>query len=211
MVPPATVAGEVALEGEQPKTPLSDMLIVVLTAHNPQGANAAYAFVPGQFSLPMFPTGDYFVNVRGVPNGWYLKDVTLGGISVLHRLFRPGSIAGNGGLRVVLARDGGYVAIRVADADGKPVADRDVTIFPAQSASDGELADRIVTGFTDQNGMYQSAMMPPGKYYAIALGVEADRTPESMAKLRGAWNRATEVELSAGASKQLTLRPVEIE
>jgi hypothetical protein len=67
----------------------------------------------------------------------------------------------------------------------------------------------IVSGSTDQNGRYQTAMLPPGKYYALALETPVEQTPDSMARLRGARNKATEVTLSAGATAQVTLRPIE--
>jgi hypothetical protein len=116
--PAATAAGEVVLDGPQPAAPLNGKLSISLI-WRARGLDIVEAPIPGQFSFRLFPMGDYFVSVQGVPDGWYLKDLTYGGVSVLHRLFRPGSFVGNVGFRVVLARDGGSVATTVTDADGK--------------------------------------------------------------------------------------------
>jgi len=164
--------------------------------------------VPGKFSGPMYSQGEYRCAPSNVPQGWYVKDCTYSGISFLHSSVKPASVAGSGGLRVVLARDGGILSALVADSDGKPVGDAPVTIFPASTASDGDLAQRMIWGHTDQNGHYQSAMLAPGKYYAVAVQVNQVK-PESVARLRSLRNRAVEVTLGDGGTVQVTLEPVD--
>jgi hypothetical protein len=203
-----TASGEVVLEGGQPGSPLKGDLSIALIWQS-HDVDVKVVPMPGQFSSKLFPVGEYSVRATGVPEGWYLKDIAYGGTSVLNRNFRPGSVMGNTAFRVVLARDGGYAALSVTDADGKPVAGSAVTIYPAQTVSDGELADMVVSGSTDQNGRYQTAMLPPGKYYALALETPVEQTPDSMARLRGARSKAIEVTLNAGATAQVTLRPIE--
>jgi hypothetical protein len=73
----------------------------------------------------------------------------------------------------------------------------------------------MVTGRTDQNGTWSSAVLAPGKYEVIApglpSGVAVDRSPETLGKLLRARSKAQEVDLAASASAQVTLTPTPLD
>jgi hypothetical protein len=135
----------------------------------------------------------------------YIKDILYGASSILHKPLQFGSAIAGAGLRVMVARDGARVSVTAAAKDGAPAADVDVTLIPEFAGSDADLAARIISGRTNQNGRYQSGALPPGKYYVLAGDVANDNTPDRITKLRGARNKAKEVEAPPGGTVQVTV------
>jgi hypothetical protein len=73
------------------------------------------------------------------------------------------------------------------------------------------LAATLVSGQTDQLGMYTSHTLAPAKYYAAASEDVVDPTPESISKLWRSRDRFKEVELSPKGSAQVSIQAVRIE
>jgi len=210
-----TVPGEIVWEGAPPDPPVSSMLTLFtrpMTRPSYEGEQTGVrASIPGQFSLENLFVDEYSLQFNGVPAGAYIKDVTYGGHSALREPLRPGTAVGEAGLRITLARDGGRVSAKVADKDNKPIGDANVVVMPAGVASEGALAAAMISGQTDQNGAWSSALLPPGKYYVIATELPVDRTPESIGKLWRSHSKCKEVELGPGAAAEVTLAPARLE
>jgi hypothetical protein len=94
---------------------------------------------------------------------------------------------------------------KVADKDGNPLGDQNVILMPESAGSQAQFAASLVWGQTDQNGIYQSGTLRPGKYLVLATGMTVDRTPQMIGKLAGMRNRAKEIEISPGGSAQVSL------
>jgi hypothetical protein len=77
--------------------------------------------------------------------------------------------------------------------------------MPAAASSEAILAASMSSGKTDQNGSWQSGVMAPGKYYAIATNDVIDKSQESIVKLWKARTSATEVELTAHGKASVSL------
>jgi hypothetical protein len=82
--------------------------------------------------------------------------------------------------------------------------------MPAGASSEAELASLISYGMADQNGRYESRALPPGKYFVLASSLPLDTSPETMGKLLRAKARAKEVDISAGATAQVTVEHIEM-
>jgi hypothetical protein len=209
---PIVVSGDVVWDGDPPDPPAANKVSVTLRPigrsmyYDDFAALTAPATLPGTFSFPSVLIGDYYVLVTGLSGNQYVKNIAWAGASVLHGTFRAGTSAGNLGLRVVVARDGGYLSTTVADKDGNPV-DSHVVAMPADAVTDAVLADAMVVGQTDQNGTWKSAALAPGKYYVLAWNALPRPTPETIAQLRRLKNQATEIEVGAGATAQVKLSP----
>ncbi len=213
--PRVNVPGEVVWEGTPPDPPLTSTLNI-----NPRPMTRApyhgevrliRAPIPGQFSLDTLFADEYSLQINGVPDSAYIKDVAYGGHSVLREPLRPGTAVGEAALRITLARDGGRINAKVADKENKPIGDAQVVVMPASVASEGVLAAALVSGQTDQNGAWSTALLPPGKYYVIATELPVDKSPESIGKLWRSRNKCEEVELGPGAAAQVTLAPARLE
>ncbi len=211
MVPvalPVTIRGEVSVEGSQPTQPVDAKFRMNLMRQG-QGGSArddVDRAIPSEFSYSVLAMSDYSLLVYPMTApGWYVKDVTYGGVGIMNRRWRPGNAPADARLRILVAHDGGTISARVADKDGKPVAGAGVFLVPAAAGADNDLALKMSIGTTDQNGQFQRDSLPPGKYYVEALMLPQDaeateKSPELMARLRGGRDKAAEVELGPGAS-----------
>ena len=113
--------------------------------------------------------------------------------------------------RRVLARDGGTIAARVADKDGKPVPDIKVVIVPAAVSTEASLPDVWALGETDQEGNYSYGPLRPGKYFVFATAARVDRWVENVNRVWNARPHLETVELGPNGHVHLTLTPVVIE
>lgn len=166
--------------------------------------------VPGEFSYPGLLMDAYAVRVSGLPRNLYVKDITYAGRSVLLEPLQLGSAIGNAELRVIVARDGGFLSVRVNDRDGKPVPHPNVFVMPARAGSEAELASLISYGMADQNGRYESRALAPGKYFVLASSLPLDTSPETIGKLLRAKTRAKEVDIGASATAQVMVEHIEM-
>ncbi len=204
--------GQVVWDGPPPEKPIEAQIRVSAA---PLTRNAfsserqqARPSIPCEFTLPALFLDDYAVWITGMPRELYVKDVTCAGRSVLYEPLRPGSSVGAQELRVVVARDGGFLTVNVRGKDDKPVTDSTVFIMPASVISEAEMASRLVVGQSDQNGIYGTTALAPGRYYVLAGAMLPDTSPETISALwRTRLTRAKEVQIGAGASVQVAVEP----
>jgi protocatechuate 3,4-dioxygenase beta subunit len=203
--------GEVVWDAEAPTNPVTAKVAIRLTPllrpQMPGERPDARSEIPGTFTLNTMTTGDYAVlamlNARGV----YVKDVRYAGQSIMYQALHPGDAMGDG-LSVVMARDGASISARVADKDGAPVSDIHVLLIPADAASPAVLQAAMVVGATDQQGLYTSATVAPGRYYVVATNDRIDPTPECIDRVWRARGKFTEMTVAPNAVAQVTLSPV---
>jgi hypothetical protein len=212
-LPSGPLNGEVVWDGAAPDRTYDQKLLIDLNAPtrsfrsfgSSMEQRNARAEIPGQFSLPFILMDEYEVRVTGLPQGLYVKDIVYAGQSVKYGVLRVGSASGSATLKVLLGQDGGSVTAKVQDKDGHPVSDQNVVLMPATTPSDAQLAAMLVSGQTDQNGVFTSPVIEPGKYLVLATPMDINRTPEMITRLSGMRNRATEVELGPAGKAEVTL------
>ena len=98
---------------------------------------------------------------------------------------------------------GDLLNARVADREGNAIPNASVVVMPAEAASDGELAGRLQVGEADQNGSFTSRGLAAGKYFVLAVKSQLegrDFSPELVARLQAARNRAREVIVDSSAT-----------
>lgn len=214
-LPGKPVEGEVVWEGQPPATAPDGKLSVSLSpmfrAPFMNESSSVRADIPGGFTMPAVLPDEYEVRTGIFASGVYVKDVTFGGRSVLYAPVRVGAAMGGTALRVILAHDGATISVQVADKDGNPGAGLGVLLIPADVASEGVLAARLVKGQTNQFGQYTSQTVPPGKYYVVATDEPVDSTPERIGRLWRVRNRFKEVDAPPSGSAQVQLEPGKIE
>ncbi len=213
--PLMSLDGEVVWDGDPPQDPVTARVNVSLQQLGryllPGERGSARSDIPGTFSLPAVMVGEYGVRAFVSAPGLYVKEVTFGGHSVMHEPVRFGSTMAGATLHVVVGRDGGTVAARVADKDGNPVASTPVLVMPKEVASEAVLQNVLVIGETDQNGQFTSHTLAPGKYFVAAVTNQVDATTDTIDRLWRSRLRFQEVELTAGGSVQVTLPPITVE
>jgi hypothetical protein len=214
-LPRITVTGEALWDGAAPDTPDDFKLSLNLdpmtrAPWSGEKGTSASTTIPGEFAFPDLLMDEYSLDVRGLTGRMYIKDITYGTSSIFHQPLKTGSAIGSAGIRLLVARDGATLTVTAAGKEGQPAGDVDVTLIPEFAGSDAALAALIVSGRTDQNGVYRSGTLPPGKYYVLAGNVANDNTPECITKLRRARTKAKEVELVPGATMQVSVELIEI-
>jgi hypothetical protein len=214
-VPGVSFSGEVLWDGEPPQMPSNAKIKVWLNPilrANIGGENLfTESGIPGTFSWHGVLMDEYEVGVSLQASGLYVKDVTHAGRSVRYEPLRVGSAMGNTGLRVSVGCDGATFNARVMDKDGNPMPDMSVLTMPTEITSEAALQTVLLTGKTDQLGLFESRRLAPRKYYVAASGDSFGTDQESIHKIWQARNRFKEVELRPNASAQIDLEPVKIE
>jgi protocatechuate 3,4-dioxygenase beta subunit len=167
--------------------------------------NFARISVPGSATLDAVYVGDYETRVHRLPPGLYVKQLTYAGANLFTEPLRLGSAPAGSTLRVALAHDGATLTVKVTDKDANPLPDTFVWILPAAATSDAALADLLVTGQTDQSGVYTSAPLAPGKYLLLAGATPLRKSPEDLARLLTRRAEAQQVDLAPGAAATFTL------
>lgn len=207
--PKVSVSGEVDWDGVAPDTPPARPLTII-----PQPVSRApfagefqspRISIPGPFKFDNLYVDDYSLRIDNVPSDAYIKDLTYGGRSILHAPLRPGSVAGDQGVKIVLARDGATVAAKVVDKDGNGLPDMNVIVLPQVVSSEATLAEAMLTGQTDSTGAWTSSQLAPGKYYVLATASVVNKSPEAINRLWLARSKAKEVDLSPSASVSATI------
>ncbi len=214
---PVSTTGEVVWEGPPPDPPISGKLSVALVPltrspfRGERSMSSIKVSIPGSFSFGGVLLDEYSFRIYAVPSVAYIKDITYAGRSIRYEPFRPGSAIGDASLRFILAGDGGTLSAKVADKDGNPVADSRVIVMPASVQTEAVLADAMIQGQTDQNGMWTSNRIAPGKYYVLASETPVDKSPESIGKLWRTKLQAKEIEVGPKATVEVTLSPATIQ
>lgn len=210
-IPGLGLSGEVVWDGNAPPQAADAKIRINLQTIDrlsfPGGAESS---IPGRFTIDNLVLGEYAVRISNVPPGSYVKDVTYGGISVLRAALRFGSAAGNAGLRVILARDGGAVSAKVADKDGKPLLSAGVWIVPESARMPAEWAAIWLPTKTDETGVYTSGTLAPGKYVVFATTARFDRSAADIDKLWGVHLQGQEVEVPPSGVVQVNLEPIPV-
>jgi len=202
------LSGEVAIDGPALDKPVEAKITGDFQALSRTERGTFSSEIPGSFSLKdgLF-TDDFSLTFRGVPSGFYVKDVTYGGRSIHYEPMRLGATMADGGLRVVLARNGGTVAVKVADKDGNAIPDCSVLLLPASASNEGMLSVAMLTGRTNTQGTWKSASVAPGKYYVIATNDIVDKNIVTMTKIWALRTGAQEVEINPSGNVSITLSP----
>jgi hypothetical protein len=205
---PVPLSGEVVWSGQPPDPPLEAKLRLFIQAVTRTNRASTASSLPGEFSFEGgVPVDDYKLDVNGVPDGVYVKDVAYGDRSVLLSTIRPGSGMAGAGVRVTLARDGGSVSVMVSDKDGNPVPECNVVLLPETAPSDAAAAAMLRTGKSDQRGRWSSGTVAPGKYVVLATTERIDRSPEAIAKVWKARVSGQTVEVKPGDKPTVKLAP----
>jgi Carboxypeptidase regulatory-like domain len=212
--PGYSLPGEVVWDGEPPSAPETPQIRVflqpLLRTSMPGEKDSARVSIPGSFQFEGLLLDDFGIRLLVNSPGLYAKDVLYAGHSVMNDPLRFGGAPGEG-IKVIIGRDGATLSARVTDKDGNPVPDIRVLILPGEIRSEAMLATALVSGQTDQLGMYTSHTLAPGKYYVAASEDGVDPTPESIGKLWRSRDRFKEVELSPKGTAQVSIQPVRIE
>jgi len=229
-LPLTTVSGEVAWDRAPSDPVLSRSLVRVSLDPTPTlPVPRIEVRIPSSFEFSAIPSlrYDLRVNVQptansGTPPSFpiYVKAVSVGTEDILRKTYIPGGEK----LRITLGHDGGVIRSRVVDANGQPSIHSAVIVSPASVQSESELATAMVEGLTNDDGVFETRSLSPGRYFVIATDnpppyatigpggrLEIQRSPEALTRLLRARFRGQSVEVGPRATVlvNLTVRTLE--
>jgi hypothetical protein len=131
-------------------------------------------------------SGPAFIRMAGLPSGWALKSVAMGGqdITTAPVEIRAGQTLGD--IAIVVSNRLPAITGQVTDANGRP-ADGPVLLFPADQTQWHEAADTVRSARADQAGKFRFERVRPGDYRIVAIDQMAtwqQYDPEFLAPLR---------------------------
>lgn len=209
-MPGISLPGEVVWnEATPPNVADAHVNVSITPVQRGAGSASLSAPLPGEFVADGLRLDEYAVAVDP-PAGIYVKDLTYGGISMLNQTFQMGSGIGEGGLKVVVAGDGGTISAKVADSDGNPVPSASVWFLPSSAKTAAELETVLGSCTTNAAGLCTSATLRPVKYLVFATMEHFTHSAAHIDRLWGARLKGTEVELGPKASAQVSLSPIPV-
>ena len=204
-----TLTGRVTFEGAKPSN--TAPIRVAATAID---ADSSIAMPSGSASLTPEGTfemkgqmGPRLFRVNGLPLGWVLKSVTVGGTDITDTGLEIKANEPVNGIEIVVTQRGTEVNGGVTGSDSRPSTDYTLVIFSEDESKWSAPMTRHVTGTRpNQDGRFQVKNMPTGNYYAIAVDYIATgdwNDPDVLQRLK---SRATRFSLEEGATKTLELK-----
>ena len=154
--------------------------------------------------------GQGFVRVNGLPQGWTLKSVTIGGVDVTDAAleFRPNQEIR--GAQIVVTNRIIQLSGTAVGGDGKPVRDYTAVLFPEDESKWTSPSRFIWSARPDQDGKFLMRGLPANnRYLALAVDYLEDgeaNDPEFLASVR---DRATPLAVGDGETKAIQLKFVE--
>jgi len=151
-------------------------------------------------------TGPFYIDVQGIPDGWAVSQITVGGADVTDEAI---DLKGqSASARVVLTN-------RVTTLTGIVQARRDpaghiVVVFPASESRWPYPSRYVRTARTDDRGRFRIAGLPPDeRYYAVAVDYLEDGEEHDLQLLERLRARATTFSLGDGEQRAVYLEPIE--
>jgi hypothetical protein len=168
--------------------------------------------IPHVSQLPAgLPAGDYTIDFSVHGNfTTYPKEMTYNNVKLTDGILRvaPGE---QGTLHLVMATDVANIVVSAADSEGERVPGATVILIPQSVASAPSLSRLSVRGQTDQNGIYISPALTPGKYRVLATAQTVRwNVPEDLERVLLVLFQAKDVEVAPNGVAQVAVEPVTI-
>jgi hypothetical protein len=206
---PRPLVGRVVWDGSPPPAAPETRLSVTIQPLADPSPIRTMSLLPGPFSFPVVPAGDYAFRVGGLPAGSYVKSIHYGPADLSRVPLRLRFESGEE-VVVAVAVDGGSLTVRVSEKDGNPISGANVCIVPTEVSSEADLSSALTWGQSDPDGLYHSPTLRPGKYHSVATMDNVVPTPEFIHALWIAKSSGDDIEIGPGASASVSsvLQPV---
>lgn len=153
----------------------------------------------GAFEFRSVFSDHYRLRLIGLPQGYYVKQLTQNGRDIRFTGLRPEA----GPISIVLGSDGAIVEGRVTDKDDLPAHDAVVALMP-KDAQDGA---QVLSQPTSQDGGFTfSTDVAPGEYYIAAFTGLAEGEEQNVDFVRAHLSAAQEITLAPGPSQRVALQ-----
>ncbi len=200
--PVQTVQGSVYVEGARSGDPLPAGTTIILEMGVDSVTPIVLRFTlksAARFSFPSAIPDPYWLHVR-TPPGYYVRQMTAGGLNAMYQPIRPGT----GDVQIALGSDGAQVSGQVVDSDNHPLPEMGVILAPAQLPQQGA-PGLIQTVQTDEKGAFSFLTAAPGDYLVLTCPLSARDEAESPDYVRTHSGEATRLTLQPRDRQSITL------
>ncbi|HTQ57013.1 MAG TPA: carboxypeptidase regulatory-like domain-containing protein [Bryobacteraceae bacterium] len=160
---------------------------------------AAHVGPSGAFEFQSVFSDLYRLRLTGLPQGYYVKQLTQNGRDIPLTGLRPEA----GPISILLGSDGAIVEGRVTDKEDLPVHDAVVALMP-KDAQDGA---RVLSQPSSQDGGFAfSTDVAPGEYHIAAFTGLAEGEEQNTDFVRAHLGDAQEITLAPGSNQRLALQ-----
>jgi Carboxypeptidase regulatory-like domain len=202
MSPGFTLAGHLAIEGQQAGTGNQDLprIRVMLRSDSPQMGGASPAspvMADGSFTLQQVGRDDYRLTVSGMPRNGYVKSARFGATDVLGdgiRLDRAPTIP----LEIVVSSNTGIADGSVTNDKQDPSPNVTVVLIP--DAPRRNRLDLYRTTSTDAMGHFHVEGVPPGDYKLFSWEDVETGAWQDPDFIRGAESRGKSIRINEGST-----------
>lgn len=201
--PTFSLSGSASVAGKSPEEAFPSGLFVQFKAPADRSVNLSESWFArvaptGAFELPLVLSGDYQLEIHGLPSGYYVKQFTQNGRDVRFGGVRPEL----GPVSIVLGSDGATVNGTVTAKDGTPLHDVLVVLMPKQTT----VGDEILSQPSDQDGRFNFATgVRPDEYYLIAFSGLIEGQQQNLEFMRANIKNAQEVTLLPRTNRSVVL------
>ena len=200
-----TIPGSLHWEGK-PSPGKDDGVVSLSSAQSKFGIGGSQARIDDgwQFTLKEVPDGTFRVQVTGLSEDCYIKEVRFGETILPDVELRVRAAPAN--LEITVSSQGARVQGHVLNQDDLPVVGAWVVVVPAEEKR--KFLRLYKSGLTDQYGHFEIRGLAPGKYKVFSWeGVErqAWEDPEFLKEYD---DKGKEIELTDSDQKSLELKPL---
>lgn len=163
-----TDTGDALPRAERLTFATSPLFMTTTAVRTTAGQDDGLVGADGAFLRRSF-SGQVVARITGLPRGWAVKRVVVGGQDVTGLPFdlRPGQQVDD--VSVVITSRFAGVSGTVMDTDGKPTRDATVLLYSTDPARWHEAAGNQRTARPDQSSRYRFDVVPPGEYFLVAV------------------------------------------
>ena len=166
---------------------------------------ASAAVATGGFVLRAVPFGEYSVKITGIPQGSYVKSITMGQSDVLMEGIRVTGAVTNR-LEIVLATDSGALTGRALDAKQEPTPNVTAVLVPDPARR--YRLDLFQDVSTDANGRFRFQSVVPGEYKLFAWEDVATGAWQDPEFLRTRENLGTPIQIIPGSNQPADVKVI---
>ena len=189
-----------------PRGVKSYTVISILPTFDPAAVNDK-----GRFSGICYQTpsgGEIEVIIRGLPQGYYLRDVIYNGSKLGATAFELSPYAVKQDLQLVVSDQPGTVEGIVQLDSGVALVNAHIALVPSfPSEGDGLYPPNVIETTSDGKGHFRIQRLRPGKYRIVAADATLKDRLEEPGRLIGMLSRATEIEVQSSGVRNVVLRP----
>src|SRR5262245_38209302 len=139
--------------------------------------------------------------VSGMPEGWYLKSLTINGMDMTDQVIDLGAGGGAASAEVVVSPKGGAIAGRLP-SQGR-TRSSSVIVFPQDREKWFERSRFVKAVRASQDGSFRAGSLPPGDYYVAPIATVPETvTPEMLEPL---VSRAVSVTVNESEERKVDL------